>query len=445
MPTRRSKSEQRETRFFFELIFIILILFSPIFHGSYGLFPLSVIQFGAILLALVWYLALARAKEPQIIYPTQLILLLFFILVVAFQLMPLPVKVLKLLSPETLRLYREYYPNFSNYNLYTLSLYPFSTRNELARNFTYFLIFFVALNAFEKKSSFKKIVQTIACWAFALAFYGVIKRYFLPFGKEPYSFSVFGNKNHFAAYMTMTVPLTVGYAMTIRDTAKKTLLFFMAAFTCASAFLSLSRAGSVSIIFSLIMFFILLRKDWMSGGKTWLVWGTLAIAIGFILFSGLDPIKARFGALAGAWSWRQSIVKDSLPIVKDFPLFGVGWGNFQYIFTSYRQSISQLYYKYLHNDNLQLVVETGVAGAIFYFGFLILTLKNIIAALNKRRDPFVRNLAAGGLCGLLGVLFHNFFDFNFHIPALAFLFWLILGLIYKCVNTRFINEEKKSQ
>ena len=159
MPTRRSKSEQRETRFFFELIFIILILFSPIFHGSYGLFPLSVIQFGAILLALVWYLALARAKEPQIIYPTQLILLLFFILVVAFQLMPLPVKVLKLLSPETLRLYREYYPNFSNYNLYTLSLYPFSTRNELARNFTYFLIFFVALNAFEKKSSFKKIVQ----------------------------------------------------------------------------------------------------------------------------------------------------------------------------------------------------------------------------------------------------------------------------------------------
>ena len=141
--------------------------------------------------------------------------------------MPLPVKVLKLLSPGTLRLYREYYPGFSNYSLYTLSLDTFSTRNELAKNFTYFLIFFIALNVFEKKSSFKKIAHTIAYWAFALAFYGVIKRYFLPFGEEPYSFSVFGNKNHYAAYMVMAVPLTIGYAMTIKNAAKKSLLFFI--------------------------------------------------------------------------------------------------------------------------------------------------------------------------------------------------------------------------
>jgi O-antigen ligase len=125
-------------------------------------------------------------------------------------------------------------------------------------------------------------------------------------------------------------------------------------------------------------------------------------------------------------------------MLKDFPLLGVGWGNFRYAFTFYKNVTPfPAYYEHLHNDNLQLVVETGLVGSFLYFLFLFKIFKDIFINLKKRHDPFVKGIVLGGLCGLMGTIFHGFFEYNFHIPAISLLFWFMSGLIYKCVHMHF--------
>ena len=420
---------------------IFLVIFSPVFHGSLTPAPLSVIQFASFALLLSWGVRLIRVSGSEVIYPSSTFFVVLFFSILIFQLIPLPTVILKVISPSTLALYKQYLPDFTKSGFYPLTIYSFATKREFLNSIPLFFIFFVTLNIIEKRGSFNRLFLTIIFWSLALSLYGVVKRYFLPIGEEPYSFSTFGNKNHFAAYMVMAAPLAMGYALLQRERVKKYLFGFIAAIICASVFLSLSRAGALSIIFSLILMFFLLKKEGAATGRRWLISAAVLVAI-LVLFSGIGPIKERFLKLQMAWLWRWNIVQDSMPLIKDFPLFGVGWGNFQYIFTLYKKFISVSYYAHLHNDHLQLIAETGLIAAFFYFAFLVGLFREIFANLKTRRDPFVKNMVIGGICGLLGMVFHSFFDFNFHIPAVAFLFWFILSLIYKCSYTHFRYEKE---
>jgi len=165
--------------------------------------------------------------------------------------------------------------------------------------------------------------------------------------------------------------------------------------------------------------------------------------LALVFLIGVGPVKERFGLLSkDLFSDRWHINRDSLAMFRDFPLFGVGLGNFHYCFTAYRNFVSALYTNQMHNDNLQVIMETGIFGGLLFFLFIFIILKKILTMAEERKDPFVKNMAIAGACGICGVLFHSFFDFNFHIPAVFFLFWLILGLLYKCVHTHFTYEDK---
>jgi len=326
-------------------------------------------------------------------------------------------------------------------------MYAVSTKEELIKFSSFIIIFFTAINVLEDRNQFKRVIFCIIFWGFILAFYGLVKKY--AFAQKAvtysYSFSTFGNKNHYAAYMIMATTLATGYTLLQRDRIKKYLLGFVTAIMSVSVFLSLSRAGSLSLIFSFTLFTFLLRRERMIKEKYWTIGIVAVLATILVLIAGTGPIEKRFFYL---WQDRyvQAIrwfmVKDSVKMVRDFPLFGVGWGNFQYIFTLYRKIIYNRYVVHLHNDHLQLIIETGLIASFFYFSFLFKIFKDILTKLKTRKDPLVKSLAMGGICGLLGVMLHSIVDFNFHIPAIAILFWLILGLTYKLVNTHFIDDRK---
>lgn len=430
-------------KIFFEYILIFLVIFSPLFYGSLAPLPLSIIQFTSFILLVLWLLKLFFTQPCKINYPSSLPFMILFFSIAVFQLLPLPPSLLKIISPKTFFLYQEYLPNFSSSHFYPLTIYAQATMKEIIKLLSFFIIFLITLNVVEERGQFKKIFLSIIFWALILSFYGLIRKYFVLEKEFTYSFSTFGSKNHFAAYMVMVAPLTIGYALSYRDRTKRFLLGFAAALICASVFLSLSRAGSLSLTFSLLLMAFLLRKERAIIERYWVIGLAVVFGIIFILIAGFRPIKEAFLVFGQAWSGRLDIVRDSINIVKDFPLFGVGWGNFQYIFTLYRKFLTHFYYIHLHNDHLQLIIEMGLIASFFYYLFLFKVLREILTEFRKRRDPFVKSLAVGGWCGLLGVLFHSFFDFNFHIPAVIFLFWLILGLIYKCVYTHFADENEE--
>ncbi|MEM7816907.1 MAG: O-antigen ligase family protein, partial [Candidatus Aenigmatarchaeota archaeon] len=157
-----------------------------------------------------------------------------------------------------------------------------------------------------------------------------------------------------------------------------------------------------------------------------------------ISIAGFEPIKNRFIVFFEGFFGRLVIFKDALKVIVDFPFLGIGLGNFRYIFTMYKEYTPfSLYYEHLHNDHLQLIIEVGLIGSFFYFYFLFRIFKNIFLNFGRRHDPFVKGISLGGLCGLIGVFLHSFVEYNFHIPATSFLFWFILGIVYKCIHTHF--------
>jgi O-antigen ligase len=421
----------------FNFFLIVLILFAPLFYGSLEPVPLSILQISTFLILLAFLLKTTINPSNGVIFPNGTLFLLIFFGLSVLQVIPLPCAIVKIISPKTIDFYQRYLVGFKEQGFCFLSIYPLNTKQELIKYVCFFSIFFIALNVVSERKQFEWLFSIAIVWAALLCLYGIMRTYFVFQRVETYWFSCFGNRNNFASYMIMFASLGIGYSLACTDKFKKFLFGFLGSFICASIFLSLSRAGSVSIVFSLILILFFLRKTQGSKGQFLIVVISIIVALIFVAVAGFEPLKNRFFLLREGAESRISVMTSAIRIVRDFPLFGVGLGNFHLIFTAYREFVHAGYFYYLHNDYLQLILETGLFAFLAYYLFLFTIFKNIIARLKERRDPFVRSIVIAGMCGLCGVLLHNFVDFNFHIPAISFVFWLLLGVYYKCAHVHF--------
>ena len=426
--------------FLSESILIFIIIFAPFFFGSYLIFGRSILQLSSLFLLFIVIVRISIIPKPEIVYPASIFFMLSFFAVALFQLIPLSKETLKLLSPNTLKLYQQYLSAADQRDSFTLSIYHFATKERLAMLFASFCLFFSVINAVDKKSKFERLVVIIILWATGLAFYGIMKR-FLIYGAHRIVFGTFGNRNHYAGYMVMMAPLAIGYALSCQDKYKKLIFVFLGAVISASIFISGSRAGTLSVLFALLCLPLLLSGKVSTKNNRWVVPAVFIFLIILLLMGEAEDLHDKFSRVRVLHDLRWTIFGDSLRLMRDFPLFGIGLGNFQYIFTKYT-SFFGTFTMHLHNDYFQLLVETGFIAFIFCTLFFIMVFKEILKQLQKTEDPFIRNLVAGGLSGLFGILLHAGFSFHFHIPASLFMFWLILGLMYKCVHSRFIYEEK---
>lgn len=366
--------------------------------------------------------------------------MIIFLLFIIFQIVNLPGFLLRIISPHTYMLKQQYSPHLTTFNFSQLSFCPFASIEGLIRFISFFLIFVCVLNVFEKKGQFERITLILIFLGLLLSFYGIITKYFILQKQFARAFSTFGNRNHFAAYMIMIAPLSITYALYCRSKNKKIIFSFIAAIICSAVFLSLSRGGSISLIISLIFMSYLLMKEKLHGNQHWIIAAVIIFALLLVSMSGFGPMQHRLSILKEGFAGRLSVMSDSLAILKNFPLFGIGLDNFRYIFGMYQKS-NQItrYYDYLHNDYLQFLVEAGLICVVLLSIFFLSLFKNILTGLAKRHDPFAKSIVIGGFCGLLAVSIHSFADFNFHITAVALLFWFLLGLTYKCVNTHLYS------
>jgi O-antigen ligase len=434
-----------------EFLLLFLIIFTPLFYGAVDNLPLSIAQLVSFFLFFLFFIK-NKFFTSKLNYPSCGFLIIAFLFLVILQLLPIPSALLKIISPKTHFIYERYLSAVDFLRLHSLSFYSLLTKEELIKFIAFLIVFFVPLNVFAKKRQFKRAFFTIIFLGLTLAFYGVAKKYFILGKATTESFSTFGNRNHYAGYMVMVAPLAISYAIYCENKFKRVIFSFIGVIICASIFLSLSRAGSLSLLFSLLIMVLVMIKEKRLKNTFWIIGISILLAALLASIAGIAAIEERFTQFWQGLSVRGEVVRDSLSMVKDFPLFGIGWGNFRYVFPLYQKfAISPNYYKYLHNDHLQLIVEVGLVGAALYFAFLFKVFWEIFAKLKNRHDYFTKSFVLGGLCGLLAVIFHSFFDFNFHIPAISFLFWLMLGLVYKCVHTHFHsmpeadieNERKK--
>lgn len=122
---------------------------------------------------------------------------------------------------------------------------------------------------------------------------------------------------------------------------------------------------------------------------------------------------------------RTVFIKDSLKLIADNWLLGVGGGGW----TSLYYSVQEEYYtaRAVHNHYLEVFLESGVLGFVAFAGLVLTALFYWIRTLVKSRDSEKKLLVVGFLNSLLALLIHCLFDFDLNYASMFLLFWLFLA------------------
>jgi O-antigen ligase len=81
-----------------------------------------------------------------------------------------------------------------------------------------------------------------------------------------------------------------------------------------------------------------------------------------------------------------------------------------------------------HNDYLQLLVETGLAGFSIAVWFMVLVFRKGAGKLKNWTESATGAVTVAALLGVVGILVHSFIDFNLQIPANAALFYVLCAI-----------------
>ena len=306
------------------------------------------------------------------------------------------------------------------------SLYDFNL--HIAANGIYFVTL-LALGAGASgrdyhHAFFRRMINFIVTFGFLVALFAILQKFsynghiFWIGMKASGPVGPYFNYDHYAGFMALCSAVAIGkvvasvfytsfvhqkglvqkiFWFSTREAHQALRTLLMSAVMIATIFMSSSRGGIMSFALSQILFFSILL--WTAGRKrkgkrlAGIVTAIILFVGVTVLWLGPEPLLERFRFLSiqniirmeGPIDVRLSFYKDTLPVIRDFPVTGTGLGAFGTNFTRYRSFDfgGTDYLRHAHNDYLELVSETGGVGALFLFCFLILYLRAVILVARK--------------------------------------------------------------
>jgi hypothetical protein len=331
--------------------------------------------------------------------------------------------------------------------------------------FLAFAVFLAGLLAALTRNRSIKIGKLLVSMGAILALVGIVQKlvlgdhafagmkiygFWAPEAKLTTPFGPYVNKNHFAGLMLMVLPLAlamVGSALesvtrrrmdmrgffvwlSTPEGGKLTLTVFGVSLMGLALMMTRSRSGIVCLFLGAVLTAALSKRLGLSRRSGMLASLLLVVlAVGAAAYAGLEGISQRFVTDSPPVQWRLSIWRDSLTMVRDFPIFGTGLNTFTVATTKYQTGFRDLHFQEAHNDYLQLLVEGGaLLGAVVLAAIVALALgirARFVAGLDDREERWLR---AGATIGLLLIAAQSMVEFSLQMPGNAALFTLLVAL-----------------
>ncbi len=424
-------------------ILAAIIVLSVLLFGAVEVWSASAVMILVFATGLIWSINNANLKGdlPENIGRLFLAALIFCGYI-GFQLIPLPAAVVSFISPVTART-RDFY-SIAGMKFMPLSFDPYLTINELLKAAAFFMVFFISSIMFRDREKLTKMVIILTVFGFCLAIFAIVQKatwndklyWFreLTAGGEP--FGPFVNRNHFAGFIGMLVPLGLGYTLTRENREKFIFYGFLTVIMTLSLFFSLSRGGIVSFFASMALFSILVVITRVQTRKIWAVTAFLIVVAAYLVYLGVDPVIDRFYKTEITKEQRIIVWQSTLTAFKDFWVTGTGLGTFIDMFHLYSPASVQSIYDHAHNDYLEYMLETGAIGIALLFTFAGLLLYPFAKADFKGKRGMIRIAV---ISSVFSIMMHSIFDFNLHILSNMLLFAVVLGML----SSLSISSEEK--
>ena len=359
---------------------------------------------------------------------------------------------------------------------------PAHTARSLLLLLTYAGAYVLVVNLVRTRRQLERLVGTLLVLGGVLAFFGLLNYLTREIWLLRWSESTptgrlsgtFVNPDHFASWLAMLMFLGLGYLAARRrpgigaarvpdvlrsregrEEAARQYLPFPALVVMALALLfTLSRGGVLSFLLTGLLVLGLLRALGRIRRSLAVVGALLAATVGYGAWIGLSPFLSRLWHADYAVRWVQWLT--TLPMLRVFPLFGVGLGAYRDTYLRYQPPAltpGKIYFPYAHNDLLQLAVELGLIGAAIVLFMVWRVGKDLVGAHllarascpvgggerggARRNDPFSVGLGVGAAGAVLALLVHSAYDFGARIPANGILAATCLGIATVAFHTRF--------
>jgi len=273
-----------------------------------------------------------------------------------------------------------------------------------------------------------------------------------PVDPGPNPFGPFVNRNHFATWAMMAVPLSIGYLtahgsahhgagpmatwqrkVVAAIDARAWMLLASATLLIVAIAASLSRSGLLGLAGAVACGGLLARGRHRHAGASRPSRGaaaspmrarTLVAVLGVIAVLavltqvGPGAIAGRFGASRAAVADRVAIWHDTVPVLRDFWLTGTGVGTFLTSMSVYQRSSPGVIFNQAHNHYLQVAAEGGLLVGLP----VALALAAFVGAARRSLEAdrsgmfWIRAGAASGLCG---VAIQSLWETGLTVPANA--------------------------
>lgn len=338
--------------------------------------------------------------------------------------------------------------------------HPLSGLVAIGHQITFVFVFFLAFHLFPPGAlpAFLRISAGVGIFVslIGIAEWHGIGTAYLPLSNGRPS-ATFAYRNFAAAYLIMNLPLALALAWRGKTGTDTALGLLSTALMSVFLIYTRTRGAWVGFAFALLIIAILCflaHRRWSASLAPGILrtsrpaQGMAALALLLcVALAALPPAIASPQAraideqkieLLDALSsiaapsgdrGRLALWKNTLPMIADHPLLGVGSGNWCYAYPPYdggdmvrAGSAPQR----PHNDYLWIASETGLPGLFFYIWFLIAIAGLALAVLRTSEQASYALAIATGLLAMLG---YGLFEFPRELAETSYLFWFGLGVL----------------
>ena len=378
--------------------------------------------------------------------------LVVFLVAAIAQSLPLPPAVVQAISPHASGV-QTLIQLATGSRWQTLTIDQQATRDGIATIATALFVFWAARDALAHAGARAAVrlvaitgtIAAVVAVAARITAPGLILWTWQPIDPNAKPYGPIVNPNHFATWLLMSGCLAAGDLVARirsrwpdRSSSRRLLVHDLLAegtvpllALCTAAILlaviaSGSRGALAGLVVAALTAFAASRG--MGVSRQSLVRGSAILAVAFTIaiWVNADVIAGRM--VPGTEVRRSTIWRETLPIVRDFPITGTGLGTFKWAMMSYQQSKSERLFNQAHDEYLQLIAEGGVLLAlpamVAIGAWLVLAVRRLR---DDRRDAAALRVAA--FAGLAGVAMQCVWDAALRVPANALMLALLAALV----------------
>lgn len=343
---------------------------------------------------------------------------------------------------------------------YWFSPIEFDSRVELIYAAFYGLVYFAVAFNLHHRRDLTFVVLALLILGTLEAVYGIWQFATLSnqvlFAERPAGYTsrasgTFVNPNHFAAFLSVVLGILLARLVLHRPAIKaafgtyagpKIFEGYVVLVTVTAIVLSGSRGSWVALGIMLVAFIL---WAWFPGAVSrWVVVGLgVSLLLGMLVVFNAPSARERIAnviALPGEEADGEIKVRDatlgmrtlmwtaSTKMLAERPVFGVGPGTWEWFHLPHRDPRLQTHARHAHSDMLQLAAEYGLLGLALVVWFFAAYFWHVVRLSSAANYSDQRAFAVGSGLAVGIVLLHSMVDYHFHVPAIALMVIIVIGL-----------------